>query len=301
MLIAISGVAILLAVVLYLLFGRAPAPPVDQAAQQKAMGEFIGAEVARQLAEKEKQLRAELEQERTQIEEQKRDLQQKQAAASASGQKVSAEDQRKIKAAQDDLAAREAEQKRKEDELAKIRAQREQAAAVPVQVPTVPPSPVPTEVPPTQPPAKEVVAAAPEREQAAAAAAVAIPAAAAPQTEPVAPPAATGEVREGDYLDFAQVEVPPQELTKVQPVLPRSAVLARPGKGIVILSALINEKGAVEKVDVLRGFPVPRYGIDEACVDAVKQYRYRPATKGGVKVKTRVTVTMQVDLSRTNR
>lgn len=290
MFIAVFGVAILLAVVLYLVFGRSPAPPaVDQAAQQKIMGELVGAEVARQLAEKEKELRAQLDQERTQIEAQRKQLAQQQAAAAAAGSRVSPEEQRRIKQAQDELAAREAEQRRKQDELAKVQVQRQQAAALPQ--PTSPPPVVATEVPVVKPtvaaPAPVEPTAAPRVE----APPPAVPAAAAPA-------AVAGQVGEGDYVDFSDVDVPPQELTKVLPVLSRAASSARAGKGVVILSALVNEKGGVEKVEVLRGFPVPRLGVDESCADAVRQYRYRPATKGGVKVKTRVTVTMQVDLTR---
>ena len=297
MFIAIGGVAILLAVAAFLMFGRSPAPPaMDQAAQAKMMGELVGAEVARQLAEKEKQLRAELDQERTQIEEQRKQLQTQQAAASAAGSRVSPEEQRRIKQAQDELAAREAEQRRKQEELAKVQVQRQQAAAAPP--PTAVPVVVPTQVPPTAPPApKEVVAAAPATEPAAVPPAQTASSAPVPAA-PIAAPAAAGSVREGDYVEFAEVDVAPQELTKVPPVLSRSAAMARTGKGVVILSALVNEKGVVEKVDILRAFPVPRLGVDEACADAVRQYRYRPATEGGVKVKTRVTVTMQVDLTR---
>ena len=293
MFIAIGGVAILLAVGAYLMFGRSPAPPaMDQATQAKLMGELVGAEVARQLAEKEQQLRSELEQERTQIEEQRKQLQQQQAAVTASGAKVSAEEQRRIRQAQDDLAAREAEQRRKQDELAKVQVQRQQAAAAPP--PTAVPAAVPTQVPPTEPPAREVVAAEPPAAQPTMPPSVAV----APTTPPVAPSAASGDLREGDYVEFSQVDVAPQELTKVAPVLSRTAAMARSGRGVVILSALVSEKGVVEKVDVLRGFPVARLGVDEACAEAVRQYHYRPATKGGVKVKTRVTVTMQVDLTR---
>ena len=297
MFIAIGGVALLVAVGAYLMFGPSPAPPaMDQAAQAKMMGELVGAEVARQLAEKEKQLRAELDQERTQIEEQRKQLAAQQAAATATGQKTSPEEQRRLKQISDDLAAREAEQRRKQEELAKVQVQRQQAAAAPP--PTAVPAPAPTQVPPTAAPAtKEPAVAAPAVEPAAQPPVVVAPTNP-PTTAPIAQPAASGDLREGDYVEFSQVDVAPQELTKVAPVLTRTAAMARSGKGVVILSALVNDKGIVEKVDVLRSFPVPRLGIDEACADAVKQYRYKPATKGGVKVKTRVTVTMQVDLTR---
>jgi len=276
------------------MFGRSSVPaPVDVAAQQKAMGEAVANEVARQLAEREKQLRAELDQERSQIETQKKQLQQQQAAVS-SGQKVSPEEQRKIKEAEDALAARLADQRRKEDELAKVREQQKQAAAAPQ--PTAVPVLAATAVPPTALPAARPTAVA-----VAAVEPTAVPRIeASPTMAPAAPAgaAAGGAVHEGDYVEFSDVDVAPQELTKVSPVLPRAALMARTGKGVVILSALVNEKGGVDKVDVLRGFPVQRLGVDEACSNAVMQYHYRPAIKGGVGVKTRVTVTMQVDLTR---
>jgi TonB family protein len=289
---------VLLVVVGYLLFGRASAPPaLDQQAQQKLLGDLVQSEIAKQLEERERKLRDELEAQRTQNEALRKQIEQQQASARGGAQRLTSEEQQRLDQAQRDLAAREAAQRQKESELAKVQAQRAQvAAAVPTAAPVVS-----TEVPIQAP----VVARAAGGQPAAPAAAVeptSAPLVATPTPEPAIvepPPVGLGAgVREGDYVEFAQVDIPPQELVTERPVLPRAAVVTRAGKGVVILSALVNEKGGVDSVEVLRGFPISRLGVDEACVDAIKRYRYRPATKGGVKVKTKLTVTLQVDLTK---
>ncbi|MFH1177456.1 MAG: protein kinase [Acidobacteriota bacterium] len=287
-----GAVAVLLAVIAYLLFGRAAAPPaLDQQAQQKMLNELVQSEIAKQLEEREKKLRDELEAQRVQNETLREKIAQQQAGSRPGAQR-SPEEQRRLEQAQRDLAAREEAQRQKEAELAKVREQRAQvAASVPTAAPVIPtaaPPVVAAQPPAAEPPASQLVEP------------TAAPVAAAPAVEPTSaltPVGLGAGVREGDYVDFAQVDVPPQELVTQRPVLPRSAFMARAGKGVVILSALVNEKGGVERVDVLRGFPVSRLGVDEACIEAVKQYRYRPGTKGGLRIKTKVTVTLQVDLT----
>jgi TonB family protein len=104
-------------------------------------------------------------------------------------------------------------------------------------------------------------------------------------------------VSEGDLVDFSQVDAQPQSLVEGKVTLPRSAALAKaPASGYAILRVLVNEKGGVDEVKVLRPFQPSRPGIDEACAEAVKQNRYRPAMKDGKKVKTWITVTKQLIL-----
>ena len=57
------------------------------------------------------------------------------------------------------------------------------------------------------------------------------------------------------------------------------------------MRVLVNEKGGVDDVQVLRKFQTPDLGVDEACVAAARKYRFRPASKNGVPVKTWTTVT----------
>ncbi len=102
-------------------------------------------------------------------------------------------------------------------------------------------------------------------------------------------------VRAGDLVDVGQLDIQPQPLVEGKVMLSRAIAVSRvPYSGYVILKVLVNEKGGVDDVKVLRPFSPPRAGIDEACVDAVRQNRYRPAMKNGQPVKTWITVTKQI-------
>ena len=89
------------------------------------------------------------------------------------------------------------------------------------------------------------------------------------------------------YLLQAQVTpiyVPPsvqQErlIHNVRPVYPELAKQARI-QGTVRLAALIDENGIVERLRLISGHPF----LVKAAFDAVKQWRYRPATYNGVPV-----------------
>jgi protein TonB len=89
------------------------------------------------------------------------------------------------------------------------------------------------------------------------------------------------------YLLHAQVQqiyVPPgiqQErlIHNVHPVYPGLAKQAHI-QGTVRLAALIDEDGVVERLRLLSGHPF----LVKAAFDAVKQWRYRPATYDGVPV-----------------
>jgi TonB family protein len=64
--------------------------------------------------------------------------------------------------------------------------------------------------------------------------------------------------------------------------------------GTVIVEAIINEQGGIENVRVLKGQPM---GLDQAAVDAVKTWKFKPAMKDGkpVKVYYVLTVNFQLD------
>ena len=70
---------------------------------------------------------------------------------------------------------------------------------------------------------------------------------------------------------------------------PRAALHSR-RQGVVILQATVNASGEVEELKVLRA-DHEGFGIRQAVTDAVMKYRFKPATKDGVRVKTHVTVT----------
>jgi TonB family protein len=308
---AIAGAVVLLSVIAYLLISRPAAPPpVDQEAQKRMLQDLVNTQVAQALKEKEDQLRRELETEKAKTEELRQQLEkQKQAPATGSRQGSTAEQQR----LQKELVAREAEQKKKEEELAKVRQQQAvevtkhdvQAPAVtkPIAPPNAtpvaamsPPPPTaaapvvntPTSIPP--PPA----AAPPRPTSAPPPAPTAVPTAQAASQVPLTGGLGVG-VREGDLIDFTQVDVPPQLLTEGKVVVPRDAVFTRvPISGYVILKVLVDEKGGVDDVVTLRPFSPARPVIDEACIEAVRQNRYKPAMKNGQRVKTWITVTKQI-------
>jgi len=79
---------------------------------------------------------------------------------------------------------------------------------------------------------------------------------------------------------------------KVEPPYPEIARRARI-QGVVILEAVITKTGSVEEVKVLRSLnPV----LDQAAVNAVKQWKYQPAMLNGKPVKVYFTVTVNFTL-----
>ncbi|HVE72676.1 MAG TPA: M56 family metallopeptidase [Thermoanaerobaculia bacterium] len=86
---------------------------------------------------------------------------------------------------------------------------------------------------------------------------------------------------------------PPKVLTRVEPLYPAAAKEDRIA-GVVILEALINESGVIDDVHVLKPLP---YGLDQAAVDAVKQWTFEPATVDGkpVPVIFNVTINFRLD------
>jgi TonB family protein len=294
---AIAGGVVLLLVIGYLLMSRRPAPPaVDQEAQRKMLQELVNTQVAQALKEKEDQLRKELDAEKSRTEELRKQLD-KQKQGSPGAKQVSTEEQQRL---QRELVAREADQKKKEDELlrvkqeqeaeaAKVRQQQALAATRLALQPTVP-APAPTQAPTAPPVAQAAPTQAPVVPPA-------VPTATAP---PAAAPVTTGPgtvVKEGDLVEFTQVDTRPQALVESKVTLPRSVTLTRTGlNGNVILSALVNERGGVDEVKVLRPFSPSNPTIDDACAQAVKQNRYKPAVKEGKRVRTWISVTIQISI-----
>jgi protein TonB len=83
----------------------------------------------------------------------------------------------------------------------------------------------------------------------------------------------------------------PRKIVDVRPVYPPIAQSARI-EGIVILEAVINERGLVERVKVLRSVPL----LDAAAVEAVGQWRYTPTLLNGSPVSVLMTITLNFTL-----
>ena len=84
----------------------------------------------------------------------------------------------------------------------------------------------------------------------------------------------------------------PTQISKVQPVYPLEARQARV-QGIVIMEAIIGFDGRVTDVKVLRSVPL----LDQAAVDAVRQWVYTPTLLNGAPVPVIMTVTVTFNLA----
>ena len=85
----------------------------------------------------------------------------------------------------------------------------------------------------------------------------------------------------------------PQKIRDIQPLYPQIAQAARV-QGIVIIEATIGEDGQVINARILRSVPL----LDQAAIDAVRQWQYTPTTLNGVPVPVIMSVTVQFTLSR---
>src|SRR5262245_12849381 len=104
-----------------------------------------------------------------------------------------------------------------------------------------------------------------------------------------APPAATagqqaplrvgGDIRE------------PKKIKHVAPVYPDDALAARV-QGVVILEVIIDTNGDVSDAKVLRSVPM----LDQAAVDAVRQWRFTPTLLNNAPVAVIMTVTVNFTL-----
>jgi TonB family protein len=79
----------------------------------------------------------------------------------------------------------------------------------------------------------------------------------------------------------------PERVRYVAPVYPADAASARVS-GIVILEAVVGPSGEVTDAKVLKSIPL----LDEAALQAVKQWRYTPTTLNGQPVPVIMTVTV---------
>ena len=77
----------------------------------------------------------------------------------------------------------------------------------------------------------------------------------------------------------------------VNPVYPSIAQSARV-QGVVIIEATIGADGRVQDTKVLRSIPL----LDQAAIDAVRQWTYTPTLLNGVPVPVIMTVTVNFTL-----
>ena len=64
-------------------------------------------------------------------------------------------------------------------------------------------------------------------------------------------------------------------------------------QGIVIVQAIIDERGSVRVVDVLKGLPM---GLTESAVAAIEKWKFQPATRDGKPVAVYYNLTSNFQL-----
>ncbi|HSP05669.1 MAG TPA: TonB family protein [Acidobacteriota bacterium] len=199
---------------------------------------------------------------------------QQQAAAAGSqtpAPAAAAVDPAAIKKLQEEAKRLEEEKRKQEDLAEQKRKEAEQAAAAQAAAQQQQQQPPLQQQPQPQP-------AAPDQ-------------AATPQPQPAgetpaAAPAAE-EVHEGQEVDLTPDVVRPEILNRVNPTYPPIAQQKKI-EGTVILSVLVSESGETIDARVLRGAG-GQSGLNEAAMDAVRKWKFRPAVKGGKRVRVWMT------------
>ncbi|MCJ7753717.1 MAG: energy transducer TonB, partial [Thermoanaerobaculales bacterium] len=116
-----------------------------------------------------------------------------------------------------------------------------------------------------------------------------------PSSTPI-PPTPTPAVREGDIVSPGPGVIPPEAIQQDRPEYPRTAErMKRPG--LVEAEALVGIDGRVEDLRIVSVDP-RGMGFEEATEVALKKWRYRPATKLGVKVRMWVTIRVPFTIKR---
>ncbi|PYQ48896.1 MAG: hypothetical protein DMF78_20130 [Acidobacteria bacterium] len=172
--------------------------------------------------------------------------------AQAEQDRKAEQDRRRLEAEQKAAQAQLAEEKRKADEAARLAAA---AAAT-----TLPPAPSTT-----------------------VAVAAATPPPAPPPTAAAAPPSPA--IKPGTLVDLSEPGViSPVAITKPTLAYPPIALRQRI-EGKVDLSVLVDERGVVTDAKVVAAAG-GKAGLNEAASEYVRRWKFRPATKDGVAVKT---------------
>ena len=99
------------------------------------------------------------------------------------------------------------------------------------------------------------------------------------------PPRPSGPVR------VADLPVTPRKIGDARPFYPEIARAARV-EGTVIMEAVLDTTGRVTQLRVIKSVPL----LDQAAVDAVRQWRYTPSLYGGHPVSVLMTITVRFTL-----
>jgi TonB family protein len=99
-------------------------------------------------------------------------------------------------------------------------------------------------------------------------------------------------VMQGDFVRVGGDIKEPKKIRHVAPVYPELAAQAKV-QGVVIIEALIDGAGNVIDANILRSVPL----LDQAAVDAVRQWQFTPTLLNGAPVNLIMTVTVNFTLN----
>ncbi len=273
-----AAAAVAAAAILWFAVGRGPSTPpppptptadeiaAQRQAQEDKMRELAQSLVTEMMAEKEAEIRKELTARQAKIEELQRRLVDSERRAKQ-GELTNEERQQRAEL-QRQIAAEEEAQKLRETEL---EAERVRAAE---------------EARQTAVTRQTATAVAIEEEARAAAAATPTP----PPPLPTATAVPTAPVIEvNTFVEPSETDALPVIIRKHQVDWPPTAERSR-RQGVIIMQATVNADGRVDEVKILRADD-DGFGIPEAAVAAARDYRFKPGTKDGVRIKTYATIT----------
>ncbi len=106
-------------------------------------------------------------------------------------------------------------------------------------------------------------------------------------------PRAPGQPDENGFYTVGGHVPPPKKARDVRPAFPREAQAVELD-GIVIVELFLDENGVVSDARLTRPIPM----LDDAAVEAVKQWRFQPTIIDGRPVPTRLTVTVNFTLQK---
>lgn len=104
-----------------------------------------------------------------------------------------------------------------------------------------------------------------------------------PPPAPVPAPVQVPTVREGDVVDFTDLDSAPRPLTPPRPIYPAMA-MRQHIQATIFVTALVSENGDVIDVKVLQGDP--RFGLNDAAVRAMRVTKFSVPMKDGKRVRT---------------
>jgi len=113
------------------------------------------------------------------------------------------------------------------------------------------------------------------------------------QSATSAPPAdlKLDEIKEGDIVPLDLVDAPPVVIRRIPAVYPEHARLLGI-EGTVLVNVLVSEKGNVIDAKILKTVK-NAVGFDQAALQAVRRWKFEPATVKGIKVKVWIPVAIE--------